>query len=147
MIERVVPCKMIRSQKAESEKRWKRKRIRIRIFSEDLQPLGLHHHGFRLVSLLYERKVANMLTKYITSVSAVFSPFNARSGKTARNFLALLPPNARSSMAIDVQMMGRNGSTQPASLALKFSMCSYYRSKTLGCRIADESCNQRMEKK
>ena len=63
-----------------------------------------------------------MLTKYITSVSASFSPFNARSGKTARNFLALLPPNARSTMAIDLKMGGRNASAQPASLALKFSM-------------------------
>ncbi|KAK5172124.1 39S ribosomal protein L44, mitochondrial [Saxophila tyrrhenica] len=61
-----------------------------------------------------------MLTKYITSVSAKFSPFNSRSGKTARNFLALLPPNARSTMAIDVQMLGQNAAATPASLALKF---------------------------
>ena len=62
-----------------------------------------------------------MLTKYITSVRATFSPFNGRSGKTARNFLALLPPNARSMMAIDLNMLGRTGRAEPASLALKFS--------------------------
>ena len=79
-----------------------------------------------------------MLTKYITSVSAVFSPFNARSGKTARNFLALLPPNARSTMAIDVQMIGRNGSSQPASLALKFSMLPAIVLNVLGGAMADK---------
>ena len=61
-----------------------------------------------------------MLTKYITAVRATFSPFNGRSGKTARNFLAMLPPNARSAMAIDVKMLGRSASAQPASLELKF---------------------------
>ncbi|KAK3718997.1 39S ribosomal protein L44, mitochondrial [Vermiconidia calcicola] len=61
-----------------------------------------------------------MLTKYITNVRSRFSPFNIRSGKTARNFLALLPPNARTTMKIDVQMLGRNASAQPASMALKF---------------------------
>ena len=63
-----------------------------------------------------------MLTKYITSVSASFSPFNARSGKTARNFLAMLPPNARTTMAISIKMLGKEGAQTPASLALKFSM-------------------------
>ena len=62
-----------------------------------------------------------MLAKYITSVRATFSPFNGRSGKTARNFLALLPPNARSLMAIDINMLGKNAAAQPASLALNFS--------------------------
>jgi large subunit ribosomal protein L53 len=62
-----------------------------------------------------------MLTKYITSVRATFSPFNGRSGKTARNFLAFLPPNARSTMAIDINMLGRNAAEQPGSLTLKFS--------------------------
>ena len=61
-----------------------------------------------------------MLTKYITAVRTSFSPFNARSGKTARNFLALLPPNARSTMAIDVKMLRKSARAQPASLALKF---------------------------
>ena len=79
-----------------------------------------------------------MLTKYITSVNAVFSPFNARSGKTARNFLALLPPNARSTMAIDVQMMGRNASIQPPSLALKFSKSSGVMPDTLERVLADK---------
>jgi len=62
-----------------------------------------------------------MITKYITSVSTSFSPFNARTGKTVRNFLALLPPNARSTMAIDVKMLGQREAEKPASLSLKFS--------------------------
>ncbi|KAK5124177.1 hypothetical protein LTR85_001880 [Meristemomyces frigidus] len=61
-----------------------------------------------------------MITKYITAVSTAFSPFNARSGKTVRNFLALLPPNARSKMAIDVKMFGQREAEKPASLSLTF---------------------------
>ena len=64
-----------------------------------------------------------MITKYITAVTTGFSPFNARSGKTVRNFLALLPPNARSKMAIDVKMFGQREAEKPASLSLKFSKC------------------------
>jgi len=37
---------------------------------------------------------ATMITRYLTSVTASFSPFS-RSGKTARLFLSLLPSNAR----------------------------------------------------
>ena len=89
-----------------------------------------------------------MLTKYITGVTTTFSPFNARSGKTARNFLALLPPNARSTMAIDVKMLGRNATMQPASLALKFSTLMR---ETFSCRCLQryESTNnsQKMAKK
>lgn len=62
-----------------------------------------------------------MLTKYLTNVNATFSPFNPRSGKTARNFLALLPPNARSTMSIDVKMLGQQDARKPAILGLKFS--------------------------
>lgn len=70
---------------------------------------------------LHRVRQTTMLTKYLTSVSAAFSPFNARSGKIARNFLALLPPNARSTMAIDIKMLGQEGAKMPARLALKFS--------------------------
>lgn len=62
-----------------------------------------------------------MITKYITAVTTAFSPFNARSGKTVRNFLAMLPPNARSTMKIDVQMFGQAQADKPAKLGLKFS--------------------------
>ena len=62
-----------------------------------------------------------MLTKYITSVRTTFSPFNGRSGKTARIFLSSLPSNARSQMAIEVNALGRNAAAEPAVLALKFS--------------------------
>ncbi|KAF2771804.1 hypothetical protein EJ03DRAFT_267804 [Teratosphaeria nubilosa] len=61
-----------------------------------------------------------MLTKYITSVRTTFSPFNARSGKTARNFLACLPPNARSNMAIEVKMLGQQDAHKPADLVIAF---------------------------
>ncbi|WPH01592.1 Hypothetical protein R9X50_00444000 [Acrodontium crateriforme] len=61
-----------------------------------------------------------MLTKYITSVTTAFSPFNPRSGKTVRNFLAMLPPNARSTMAIDVKMHDKSAIEAPTTLAVKF---------------------------
>ncbi|KJX92770.1 hypothetical protein TI39_contig5827g00022 [Zymoseptoria brevis] len=64
--------------------------------------------------------VVKMLTKYLTSVTTSFSPFNPRSGKTARNFLALLPPNARSTMAISITMLPKAQAATPASLAIKF---------------------------
>lgn len=86
------------------------------IIAGDL-PLSRHQSSKSHLSI-----AANtMLTKYLTGVTASFSPFNARSGKTARNFLALLPPNARSTMSIDVKMLGREGANVPASLGLKFS--------------------------
>ncbi|CAK4023514.1 54S ribosomal L44, mitochondrial [Lecanosticta acicola] len=62
-----------------------------------------------------------MLTKYLTAVRTTFSPFNARSGKTARNFLALLPPNARTTMAIEIKMLPRAAMLrEPSVLELKF---------------------------
>lgn len=76
-----------------------------------------------------------MLTKYLTAITAAFSPFNAKSGKTARNFLALLPPNARSSMAIDVKMFGKHDVTKPAVLKIKFSRFNVWPSR---CCVANE---------
>ncbi|TKA82851.1 hypothetical protein B0A55_00963 [Friedmanniomyces simplex] len=63
-----------------------------------------------------------MLTKYLTGVTTAFSPFNAHSGKIIRSFLALLPPNARSTMAIDVKMFGQSEAQKPAMLTLKFML-------------------------
>lgn len=63
-----------------------------------------------------------MLTRYITNVKTAFSPFNPRSGKTARNFLALLPPNARANgMVINVKLLNQAQAAAPATLGLKFS--------------------------
>lgn len=62
-----------------------------------------------------------MITRFLTSVSTAFSPFNPKSGKTARNFLALLPPNARQTMKIDIKQLPRADAAKPALLALKFS--------------------------
>lgn len=67
------------------------------------------------------RRAARMITRFLTSVSTAFSPFNPKSGKTARNFLALLPPNARSTMKIDVKQLSRADADKPGLLALKFS--------------------------
>ena len=66
-----------------------------------------------------------MLTKYLTGVRTSFSPFNARSGKVARNFLALLPPNARSTMTIDVKMLPKTQVDTPSFLDLKFSKTAF----------------------
>lgn len=63
-----------------------------------------------------------MITKYITGITTSFSPFNPRSGKTIRNFLASLPPNARSTMRIGVKMLGQKDAAKPAMLDLTFSM-------------------------
>jgi hypothetical protein len=71
-----------------------------------------------------QAKPPKMLTKYLTSVTTAFSPFNPKSGKTARNFLAMLPPNARSTMAIDVKLLPQAQKSLPATLALKFSTLS-----------------------
>lgn len=65
-----------------------------------------------------------MITKYLTGVTTSFSPFNPRSGQTARKFLAMLPPNARSIMAIDVKMLGRGDASTPGVLKIKFSKSS-----------------------
>ncbi|KAK4944938.1 hypothetical protein LTR28_003456 [Elasticomyces elasticus] len=61
-----------------------------------------------------------MITRFLTSVSTTFSPFNPRSGKTARNFLALLPPNARTTMKIDVKMLPKASAAQPSTLKVSF---------------------------
>ena len=67
-----------------------------------------------------------MITKYITGITTTFSPFNPRSGKTIRNFLASLPPNARSTMRIGVKMLGQKDAAKPALLDLTFSMSLYF---------------------
>ncbi|KAF2237090.1 mitochondrial ribosomal protein L44 [Viridothelium virens] len=59
-----------------------------------------------------------MITRFITSVRTSFNPFT-RPGKTARCFLALLPPNARQNMKVDVKTLPR-ASQDPASLGLSF---------------------------
>ncbi|KAI9662856.1 MAG: 39S ribosomal protein L44, mitochondrial [Bathelium mastoideum] len=59
-----------------------------------------------------------MITRFITSVRTSFNPFT-RPGKTARSFLALLPPDARKSMKVDVQTLPR-ASQDPAALGLSF---------------------------
>ena len=62
-----------------------------------------------------------MITRFLTSVTTAFSPFNPKSGKTARNFLAMLPPNARTTMAINVKMLPKADAAKPAVLGLTFS--------------------------
>lgn len=60
-----------------------------------------------------------MITKYLTSLTTTFNPF-VPTARTARNFLALLPPNARANgMKIDVKLLPRTAKG-PASLKLGF---------------------------
>lgn len=62
-----------------------------------------------------------MITRFLTEVNTKFNPF-MRTAKTARNFLALLPPNARADgMKINAKMLPRF-SKEPTTLELKFSM-------------------------
>ena len=88
------------------------------------QHLKVSHSG-KIVYHQYpqQQQLPTMLTKYLTSVTTAFSPFNPKSGKTARNFLAMLPPNARTTMAIDVKILSQAQKSLPATLALKFSAC------------------------
>jgi len=62
---------------------------------------------------------STMITRFLTDVRAKFNPFSSRS-KTARLFLAILPPNARSSMKIETQILSRH-SKEPAVLFIKLS--------------------------
>ncbi|KAK3077569.1 hypothetical protein LTS18_009888 [Coniosporium uncinatum] len=58
-----------------------------------------------------------MITKFLTSITTTFSPFALPSGRTARHFLAQLPPNARSTMKISVKMLPREAATATAATA------------------------------
>jgi len=59
-----------------------------------------------------------MIARFLTSVTTKLNPFSPRA-KTVRNFLALLPPNARNDIKMSVQMLPRT-SKEPVTLALKF---------------------------
>ncbi|KAK7545654.1 hypothetical protein IWX49DRAFT_497886 [Phyllosticta citricarpa] len=60
-----------------------------------------------------------MITRYLTDVSLKFNPFS-KTGKVARNFLALLPPNARADgMKIDAKLLPRY-SKDDTPLSLRF---------------------------
>jgi len=58
------------------------------------------------------------LTRFLTSVTATFSPFHPTS-RTARLFLSYLPPTAHSSVAVKTTLLPKS-STQPATLSLTF---------------------------
>ncbi len=61
-----------------------------------------------------------MITKFMTEITARFNPFSA-CAKPARLFLTLLPPNARTSgTTISTTLLPR-ASTEPSSVAVKFS--------------------------
>lgn len=62
---------------------------------------------------------STMITRFLTEVNTKFNPFTP-TAKTARNFLALLPPNARAGMKINAKMLPRT-SKDPTTLGLKFS--------------------------
>ena len=58
------------------------------------------------------------LTRFLTSITTTFSPFQPTS-RTARLFLSYLPPSAHSSVAVKTTLLPRT-STQPATLSLTF---------------------------
>lgn len=60
-----------------------------------------------------------MITKFMTEVTTRFNPFSP-SARSARLFLAQLPPNARQTMAVNTTLLPQK-STEPSSLMLKFS--------------------------
>lgn len=76
----------------------------------------------RLVrSLRAVRPVVEMITKFVTEITAKFNPFSA-CAKPARLFLTFLPPNARANgTSITTTLLPRN-STEASSLKVKFSM-------------------------
>lgn len=84
--------------------------------------LGIQHINRKVSPEIAQRDPPKMITKYITGITTSFSPFNPRSGKTIRNFLAQLPPNARSTMRIGVKLLGQRDAAKPAMLDLTFSM-------------------------
>ena len=59
-----------------------------------------------------------MITKFISEVSTRFNPFTA-TAKTARSFLAILPPNARKNMKVNVQLLPRT-SPDPARSQVQY---------------------------
>jgi len=59
-----------------------------------------------------------MLTRYLTSLNLTFNPFSPLS-KTPRLLLAILPPDARSTMKITTTLLPRD-SKDPPMLDLKF---------------------------
>ncbi|KAF2403849.1 mitochondrial ribosomal protein L44 [Trichodelitschia bisporula] len=59
-----------------------------------------------------------MITRYLASVTTKFNPFTP-GAKTARVFLANLPPNARQNMQINTTVLPR-ASVEPATLDIKF---------------------------
>ena len=69
----------------------------------------------------YNSGLSDMITRFLTEVRISFNPFNLRS-KSARLFLSLIPPTARTDgMKIESKMLPR-ASKEPASLGVKFSM-------------------------
>lgn len=85
------------------------------VYSSASQFLDVHH-----VRLIHTEDTINMITKFMTEITARFNPFSA-CAKPARLFLTLLPPNARTSgTTISTTLLPR-ASTEPSSVAVKFS--------------------------
>jgi len=61
-----------------------------------------------------------MITRFLTNVSVKFNPFSPKA-KTARVFLSLLPPDARSTMKITTKVLPRE-SDEESRVAVVFSM-------------------------
>ncbi|KAF1353690.1 hypothetical protein BDV97DRAFT_347124 [Delphinella strobiligena] len=86
----------------------------------NLSPHKPFKRTFGINHSVFSKSSVNMITRFLTSVSTAFSPFNPKSGKTARNFLAMLPPNARTTMTINIKMLPKADAAKPALLSLTF---------------------------
>ncbi|EPE29208.1 mitochondrial ribosomal protein L44 [Glarea lozoyensis ATCC 20868] len=73
---------------------------------------------FGALSITLKLPSAAMITKFLTEVKTVFNPFSAKA-KTARIFLAFLPPNARQTMKVTTKLLPRV-SRERSFVQLKF---------------------------
>lgn len=66
-----------------------------------------------------------MIVRYISNVTIAFNPFSPRA-RTARLFMSLLPPDARTMMKVNTKVLPRT-SELGGSIHVVFSMYTYER--------------------
>lgn len=64
-----------------------------------------------------------MIVRYISKVTVAFNPFSPRA-RTARLFVSLLPPDARTTMRINTMVLPRN-SEEGGSVHVVFSRLAF----------------------
>jgi hypothetical protein len=80
----------------------------------------------------------NMITKFMTEVTARFNPFSA-CAKPARLFLTQLPPNVRSQGVLVTTALLPKTSPEPSSVAVKFSTFYEFSAVLLRCGFSRAS--------